>query len=132
MANEENLRPIALSHEEATRNGKKGGKASAKARAEKRAMRELVEAYDRRPLSDEENKELAALGINKDDRTAKMRRVLALIRKAEDGDVAANKLILEISGELGKNAVISSCDEIDGIEIRIVDASGNPDGGMGE
>lgn len=122
--NDENLR--TLSPSEARENGKKGGKASGKARAERKAMRELIEAYDRRPLSDEERAELEALGIAKNDLTAKMRRVLALIRKAEDGDVQANKLILEISGEIGKNALPPERDTIDKIVVTFEDASGEP------
>lgn len=43
MANEQNLRPIKLTHEEAMENGRKGGKASGKARRERRALRELME-----------------------------------------------------------------------------------------
>lgn len=129
--NNENLR--ALSTSEAREIGKKGGKASAKARAERKAMRKFIDAYDRRPLTDEENAELATLGIEKKDRTAKMRRTLALIRKAEDGDVAANKLLLEVSGELTKSALeLTTDDPVEGIEIRIIDASGKPDGGFDE
>ena len=44
MANEQNLRPIKLTHEEAMENGRKGGKASGKARRERRALRELMES----------------------------------------------------------------------------------------
>ena len=125
MANEENLRPIALSHEEATRNGKKGGEASAKARGERKSMRKLIEAYDRRPLSKKENAELVALGLNKDDRTAKMLRTLALIKKAEEGDVSANKLILELSREIGVNADLGNSEKVDEIVVRFEDASGD-------
>lgn len=126
MANEENLTPQSKRTKSEQREiAKKGGKASAKARAERKAMRELIDAYDRRPLTDEENTELASLGIERDDRTAKMRRTLALIKKAEEGDVSANKLILELSREIGVNADLGNSEKVDEIVVRFEDASGD-------
>ena len=126
--NDENLIPInKRTEKEAREISQKGGKASAKKRAEKRLFRELVEAYDRRELSDEENEELAVIGIDKNDRIAKMRRVVARIKRAEGGDVTANKLLLEIMGEADNNGTDDNDDKIDGIIVKIVDCSGGGD-----
>ena len=40
--NEQNLRPIRLSHEEATKNGKKGGVKSVKAKRERKAIKTAI------------------------------------------------------------------------------------------
>lgn len=100
MANEKNLKPFnTRSKEEAREFGRKGGKASGRARAQRKTTRELLNSYDGAPLTDEENAAMDLLGIPQSDRTAKLRRVIALIQKAESGDVQANKLILETLGE---------------------------------
>lgn len=100
MANEKNLKPFnTRSKEEAREYGRKGGKASGRARAQRKTTRELLNSYDGAPLTDEENAAMDLLGIPQSDRTAKLRRVIALIQKAESGDVQANKLILETLGE---------------------------------
>lgn len=100
MANNQNLKPLnqrTKSEQRAIQH--KGGKASGRARARRKTTRELLNSYDGAPLTDEENAAMDLLGIPQSERTAKLRRVIALIQKAESGDVQANKLILETLGE---------------------------------
>lgn len=117
MANDKNLRKLSPS--EAREIGSKGGKASGRARAQRKTIRELINSYDNGPLTDEENAAMEKLGIPKNERTAKLRRVIALLAKAESGDVPANKLILETLGERD----IAEVDADIGLTISIEDCS---------
>ncbi len=103
MANEKNLKRFgkekpAPSREEAVKNGRKGGKASGEARAQAKTSREIVEMLDNLAVKDGNNEIMAALGIPEDMRTRQTLRLLQLLKKAENGDAQANKLLIEIRG----------------------------------
>lgn len=83
--NNKNLTPIR-STSEAREKGQKGGIASGKARQEKRKMRQiLTELLTNAAIGSEYSKESLAL---------------ALIRKAEQGDVKAFELIMRFIGDM--------------------------------
>lgn len=87
--NNENLKPIHQSHDEATRNGRKGGIASGKARRERRRFyHELELALNQTTIAPDGRvvtlKELGAIN-------------LALLFAS--GDLKAIQLVLEITGE---------------------------------
>lgn len=127
MANEKNLIPFDKRSETEVRElGRKGGKASGETRMRRRLTRELITTYDGAPLNDEENAALDALGMPKSGRTAKLRRVLALLQKAETGDVQANKLILETLGE--RDIVDDSTEMSIGFTIKVEDFSDDQSG----
>ena len=98
MANEQNLVPQAhkLTVEEASR----GGKASGLARAKKRDIRELAKTLGGMRVTNA--KKLAimkAAGIEDDDMINDMAMLFGLEAKAQNGDTAAAKLLMELRGE---------------------------------
>ncbi len=110
MANEKNLKRFgkekpAPSREGAVKNGRKGGKASGEARAQAKTSREIVEMLDNLAVKDGNNEIMAALGIPEDMRTRQTLRLLQLLKKAENGDAQANKLLIEIRGEAAASTV---------------------------
>ena len=80
MANEQNLRPIQLSHEEAVKNGQKGGIKSGEARRKRKTFRETLLAL----LEDGDLQE----NIN-----------LAILQKAKRGDIKAFEVVRDTIGE---------------------------------
>ena len=90
MANEQNLRPIELSHEEATRNGRKGGKASGEARRERRRMRDALEELLAKDYTDRQTGKVLD-GISM--------LMVTTIAKAQKGDMRAMEFIRATLGE---------------------------------
>ena len=110
MANEKNLKRCGKekppsSREEAVKNGRKGGKKSAEVRAQAKTSREIVEMLDSLAVKDGNNEIMAALGIPEDMRTRQTLRLLQLLKKAENGNPQANKLLIEIRGEAAASTV---------------------------
>lgn len=104
MANEQNLKHFGiekppLSHEQAVKVGRKGGKASAAARARAKSARELAEMLDALAVTGQNKDVLDKLGVPQSEQNQKTVRMVALHKKALQGDVAAIKLWLEITGE---------------------------------
>jgi hypothetical protein len=94
MANEENLRPIEQSHEEAVKNGQKGGIASGEARRKKRTLKEIAQMLaDERiamPQPDGTTKEL----------TYDVALIQTMYRNAiTKGDTQAAKFLANLLGE---------------------------------
>lgn len=85
MANEQNLRPIKLTHEEAVKNGKKGGLKSVESR---RAIKTFKQAFEEE-LDDNKIKEL----IN------------AMYKRATKGDTKAFELIRDTMGQKPKESL---------------------------
>ncbi|MCH5165639.1 MAG: hypothetical protein J1G01_04490 [Clostridiales bacterium] len=101
MANEKNLKPHEIrSTSEAREKGAKGGKASGEARRRKRDSRQVLEMISNLSAKGAGAQLLEVAGVPKNARTLRTLRLLGLQKKAELGDVSANRLILEILGEL--------------------------------
>lgn len=100
MANEQNLRPLKLTHEEAVKYGSMGGKASAEARRAKKTMRQYAELLLSLPVADKRkaNKLLRSC-VPEEDCDNKMLVVFGLVQAAQGGDVAAVKELRNIIGE---------------------------------
>ena len=90
MANEQNLRPIELSHEEATRNGRKGGIASGEARRERKKMQELA-----RMILAEEIEDSHGRTLTRGEAALRMQARRAVF----DGDLKALEFLRDTAGE---------------------------------
>jgi Holliday junction resolvasome RuvABC ATP-dependent DNA helicase subunit len=100
LANEQNLRPIKLTHEEATIIGRNGGIASGEARRQRRRMREYAELVLDLPVKDKKKAgKLARMGINTTVIDNEMLLIVGLIEKAQGGDVSAAREVRSIIGE---------------------------------
>ena len=89
MANEQNLRPIELTHEEAVKNGRKGGVASGEARRKKKLMREAFEELLEKQYTDSK-------GTPIDGTSALAAKVF---KQAMDGDLKAFEIIRDTTGQ---------------------------------
>lgn len=89
MANEQNLRPIELTHEEAVKNGRKGGVASGEARRKKKLMREAFEELLEKQYTDSQ-------GTSIDGTSALAAKVF---KQAMDGDLKAFEIIRDTTGQ---------------------------------
>ena len=97
MANEQNLKPRALSSEEAAAMGRAGGIASGKARQQRRMMRETLSDLLRTPIKDPEAAEaLRAAGLPADLQGGML---LAQIKRALGGDVDSARFVRDTAGE---------------------------------
>lgn len=110
MANEKNLKRFgkekpAPSSEQAKKAGSKGGKASAEKRAEAKTTRAIAEMLDALPVTGRPKEGMDALGVPDNEQTQKVARLVALQKRALQGDVAAIKLWLEIIGEAPTSTV---------------------------
>jgi len=105
MANEQNLKPFTSdqNREEAAKNGKKGGIASGIAKRKKNASRAyLKEILAMRPvISTAMAKRIMEIGGDPDDGSYTMEKLtmVAMIQKAQKGDVGAVKYYHEMLGE---------------------------------
>lgn len=104
MANEQNLKRYgkekpAPTSEQAKKAGSKGGKASAEKRAQAKTSREIIEMLDALTVTGADAATMETLGIPDNMRTQQTLRLLALHKRAAQGDAQANKLLLEIKGE---------------------------------
>ncbi len=99
--NEKNLIPFTTeqSREEAEKNGRKGGIKSGEARRRKRSLKAAMEMVLSLPVRDVDIwNMLSAMGIDPSDMDNQTAMVCALMRKAQGGDVAAEKEIRSIIG----------------------------------
>lgn len=116
MANEKNLKPIKLSHEEAVKNGKKGGKASGKKRQEQKAYREIAKAVMSAKIENDELLAIASMyGIENPD--VKTMTLLGMVRAAAKGSHNAFDRLMELTGEKEQNQnadVMSKLDSVIG------------------
>lgn len=98
--NEQNLRPITLSHDEAMKNGRKGGIASGEARRQRKRMRDYAVTILDLPVKDKRKSDrLQRMGIELKEIDNEMLILVGLIEKAQNGDVAAAREIRSIIGE---------------------------------
>ena len=100
MANVQNLRPLRLSHEEATENGRKGGLASAESRRRRKEMRELLNDYLDRESVPHLKEWMMSHGVEEEDCCNLMALLLAVFSKAMTGNVEAANAVLEWAGLL--------------------------------
>ena len=98
MANANNLRPIQLSHEEATKNGRKGGLASGEVRRRRKELREFLNEYLNQEAVPSVREWMQEHGVDPDDCCNLMALLLAVFCRAMDGDVEATKTILKWAG----------------------------------
>ena len=90
IANEQNLRPISLTHEQAVKNGRKGGKASADKRAERKTFREGLLLLLNEPI----------LKDGKPSGKITQDAIIAgLVKRAISGDTRAFEMIRNTIGE---------------------------------
>lgn len=98
--NNENLRKINLTHDEATRNGKKGGEASGKARRKKKQMKDMFEYILQLDVTDKElRKQMEEMGIADEQMTINALTCYAMVRKAVEGDTKAAEFIATMTGQ---------------------------------
>lgn len=98
--NNENLRKINLTHDEATRNGKKGGEASGKARRKKKQMKDMFEYILQLEVKDTElQAKMRDMGIADEQMTMNALTCYAMVRKAIDGDTKAADFIATMTGQ---------------------------------
>ena len=122
MANDQNLRPIKLSHDEAMRIGQKGGIASGESRRQRRRMREYAElVLDLSVSNKSKYNKLIRMGIKPQDIDNEMLLIVGLIEKAQGGDVSAAR---EIRAIIGEDVALppGSNDEYDGLFDAIAKA----------
>ena len=104
MANANNLRPIQLSHEEATKNGRKGGLASGEVRRRRKELREFLNEYLNQEAVPSVREWMQEHGVDPDDCCNLMALLLAVFCRAMDGDVEAATTILGWAGLLPMQA----------------------------
>ena len=98
MANIDNLRPIKLSHDEATKNGRKGGLASVEVRRRRKELREFLNEYLDQEAVPSVREWMQEHGVDPDDCCNLMALLLAVFCRAMEGDVTAAKTIIEWAG----------------------------------
>ena len=98
--NDENLKKIQLSHEEATRNGKKGGEASVKSRRKKKLMKDMLNYILQLEVKDDDLRaEMKNMGIADEQMTINALTCYAMVRKAVEGDTKAADFIATMTGQ---------------------------------
>lgn len=100
MANERNLVPF----DERTENEQRkiasaGGKASGKARRRKKSMKQKMQMLLSLPAADNDQTELAAMGVDQEDMDNEMVLVKALFLAAAEGDTRAFDRIQDVLGK---------------------------------
>lgn len=100
MANEKNLVPQAeRSPSEAREMGRKGGIASGAARRRKKSMKQKMQLLLSLPAADNDQTELAAMGVDPDDMDNEMVLVKALFLAAAEGDTKAFDRVQDVLGK---------------------------------
>lgn len=100
MANEKNLVPQAeRSPSEAREMGRKGGIASGAARRRKKSMKQKMQLLLSLPAADNDQTELATMGVDPDDMDNEMVLVKALFLAAAEGDTRAFDRIQDVLGK---------------------------------
>ncbi len=103
MANKQNLRPIKLTHEEATDFGRKGGKASGKARRKKKTFQTVMKYLLDMKMPDEFQKKVKEHFPELAEEILDFRDGMSLrqIHKAvEHGDLASFVAVRDTAGEM--------------------------------
>lgn len=130
MANENNLHPIELTHEEAVRNGRKGGIASAKARKRKKAFIEALNTVLDKTYTDENGESLTGYELI----------ATTLFNEAINGNsrqsISAIRLILDATGctrtdgELKKEELTNKLKEseirLTNERVKVLESSNEP------
>lgn len=100
MANEQNLVPFGeRSEREARELGQKGGIASGKARRRKKSLKQKMQLLLSLPAADNDQTELAAMGIDPEDMDNEMVLVKALFIAAAAGNTKAFDRIQDVLGK---------------------------------
>lgn len=99
MANEQNLRPMRQSSEEARENGRKGGKRSGEVKRQQKMMREICLQMLNGKLPEETAEQMRIFGLSKGCLTWGAAIIAKQINKAVKGDVQSAKFLLETSGQ---------------------------------
>lgn len=105
--NEQNLIPLGRGRRtkaEETEIKRKGGKISGANRRKRKEARELMQILAALPANELEAEALETLGIDADDRNQLTITLLALLRKAQNGDVRSVETVLSLLGELPPKA----------------------------
>lgn len=105
--NEQNLIPLGRGRRtkaEETEIKRKGGKISGANRRKRKEARELMQILAALPANELEAEALETLGIDADDRNQLTITLLALLRKAQSGDVRSVETVLSLLGELPPKA----------------------------
>lgn len=105
MANIQNLKRFGKeipkpTSEQAREWGKKGAEANNAARKKAKTSKEIVKMLDLLDVKGKNADIMRSLGIPEEYLDRHTLRLLQLHKKAEEGDVRANRLLLEITGEL--------------------------------
>ena len=100
MANEKNLVPFdERSKKEARELGQKGGIASGAARRRKKSLKQKMQLLLSLPAADNDQTELANMGVEPDDMDNEMVLVKALFLAAAEGDTRAFDRIQDVLGK---------------------------------
>lgn len=100
MANEKNLVPFDERTESEQREiASAGGKASGAARRRKKSMKQKMQLLLSLPAADNDQTELATMGVNPDDMDNEMVLVKALFLAAAEGDTRAFDRIQDVLGK---------------------------------
>lgn len=99
MANEKNLVPFdARTESEQREIASAGGKASGKSRRRKKSLKQKMQLLLSLPAADNDQTELAAMGVDPDDMDNEMVLVKALFLAAAEGDTKAFDRIQDVLG----------------------------------
>jgi hypothetical protein len=99
MANEDNLRSIQLTHEQATEYGRRGAYASAAAKRRRRTMREAVQALLAAPVQDDDTALALLRVLGVENPTQADAVALAAMAGARKGDMDAARFVRDTAGE---------------------------------
>lgn len=100
MANEKNLVPFdERSEKEARELGQKGGIASGAARRRKKNLKQKMQLLLSLPAADNDQEELAVMGVDPEDMDNEMVLVKALFLAAAEGDTRAFDRIQDVLGK---------------------------------
>ncbi len=103
MANEDNLKPIELTHEQAVKFGSKGGKASVRAKRQRKTMKMQLELLMSSKLDNPDlekiKKVLTKFKIPKSDENIQMAMNVSMVQQALKGNTKAYKIIRDTLGE---------------------------------
>lgn len=129
MSRLDNLVPIdnsRRSREEHSESSRKGGKASAEARRKKKTIKETINLMLSMPIiNDKTKKQMQQLGYTDEDMINQTALVLAMYKKALNGDVSAFNTLSDRSGE-----VITQKVEKTDVPLIFDDIGGNKNGDM--
>lgn len=103
MANEDNLKPIELTHEQAVKFGSKGGKASVRAKRQRKTMKMQLELLMSSKLDNPDlekiKKVLTKFKIPKSDENIQMAMNVSMVQQVLKGNTKAYEIIRDTLGE---------------------------------